>query len=109
MTAEGFAAGDARKCGHEPGGLPHRGSNRRMRKLGRVGPFAPLLHIRKLITQRGDGALSELRCNGFHEWMEHSRSRPMRQDVAGTRLRRDQQQAGNDVCVIDPQSQRFHI
>jgi hypothetical protein len=108
-AAEGFAAGDERKCGHEPGGLPHRGSNRRMRKLGRVGPFAPLLHVRKLIAQRGDPALSEFPCNSFHEWVEHSRSRPMREDVAGARLRRGQQQSGDGVCVIDPQGQRLHI
>jgi hypothetical protein len=108
-ATEGFAAGDERKCGHEPRGLRHRGSNRRMCERGRVGPFSPLLHVWKLIAQRGDAALSEFPRNNLHEWMEHSRSRSMRQDVAGARLGRDQQQTGDGVCVIDPERQRFYI
>src|SRR2546430_13955805 len=62
-TTEGFAAGGERKCGHEPGGLRHGGPDRRMRELGRVWPFAPLLHVRKLIAQRSDAALSKRACN----------------------------------------------
>ena len=56
-------------------------------------------------TQRGDAALTEFLRNNLHEWVEHSRSRPMRQDVAGARLRRDHQQTGDGVCVIDPERQ----
>lgn len=106
-ATKGFAAADERECGHEPRGLRHRGSNRRMCEL--FGPFSPLLHVWKLIAQCGDAALGEFPRNNLHEWVEHSRSRPMRQDVAGARLRGDQQQTGDGVCVIDSERQRFYI
>jgi hypothetical protein len=86
-AAEGLAAGDQRKCRRKLRGYGHGGPNGRMRKFGRVGPPGALFHVRKLITQRGDAALGELPRDDLHEWVEHSGSRPMREDVAGARAR----------------------
>jgi hypothetical protein len=72
-----------------------------MRKFGRVGPPGALFHVRKLIAQRGDAALTELPRGDIHERVEHSGSRPMRQDVAGARARWRQEQPGDAVRVVD--------
>src|SRR5262249_40870859 len=71
-AAEGLAAGDQCKCRRKLSGCGHGGPNGRMRKFGWVGPPGALLHVRKLITQRGDAALGELPRDGVHEWVEHS-------------------------------------
>ena len=39
--------------------------------------------------------------SAIHEWVEHSGSRSMREDIAGARARRRQQQPADAVCVID--------
>ena len=82
-AAEGLAAGDQRKCRCKLRGCGHGSPNGRMRKFGRVGPPSALFHVRKLITQRGDAALTKLPRDDIHERVEHSGSRPMREDVAG--------------------------
>jgi len=82
-AAEGLAAGDQRKCRCKLRGCGHGSPNGRMRKFGRVGPPGALFHVRKLITQRGDAALTKLPRDDIHEWVEHSGSRPMGEDVAG--------------------------
>src|SRR5262249_53884916 len=86
-AAEGLAAGDQRKRRRKLRGCGHGSPNGRMRKFGRVGPPGALFHVRKLIAQRGDAALTKLPRDDVHEWVEHSSSRAVREDVAGARVR----------------------
>jgi hypothetical protein len=83
-------------------GFRHRSPDGRLCELGWVGPFAALLHVGKLVAQRGDAALSEFPCHSLHEGMEHSGPRAVREHVAGARLRRRQQQGGDGMGVINP-------
>src|SRR5258708_13040091 len=80
-----------------------------MRELGRVRPFGALLHKGKLIAQRRNGALSEFCCDSLHEWMKHSGPCPMRQHVAGARVRRRRKEPGDGMRAIDPQREEFRI
>ena len=99
--AKGLAAGEEGKFRCKPRGFGHGSADRRMRKFWRVGPLGASFHVRKLIAQRGDAALGEPPRNAVHERVEHSRSRPMREDIAGARVRRHRQQPADAGCVID--------
>ena len=101
-----LAAGEEGKCWCKPRGFGHGSADCRMRKFGRVGPIGASFHVRKLIAQRGDAALGEPLRSVIHEWVEHSGSRSMREDIAGARARRRQQQPADAVCVIDRNGHR---
>jgi hypothetical protein len=64
-------------------------------------PLGASFHVWKLIAQRGDAALGEPPRSAINEWVEHSGSRSMREDIAGARARRRQQQPADAVCGID--------
>ena len=100
-AAEGLAAGNEGEFGHEPGRFARGSANRRVGKLGRVRPPGTLLHIRKLVAQGGDAALSELCRHHSHERMSHSGPCPMREKVARARPRRHQQQGRDAVRIVD--------
>src|SRR5262249_26933902 len=99
--AKGLAAAGEGKFRGKPRGFGHGSADRRMRKFWRVGPLGASFHVRKLIGQRGDAALGEPPGNAVHERVEHSGSRPMREDIAGARARRRRQQPADAVGVID--------
>src|SRR6266480_7322151 len=71
-AAEGFAAGDKGNRGHESGRLRHSSPNRRLRKLGSIRPFGALLHVGKLVAERGNAALTEFPCDRRHRSEEHT-------------------------------------
>ena len=90
----------------QPRGLRDGSADRRMRKFGRVGPLGASFHVWKLIAQRGDAALGEPLRGAIHERVEHSGPRSMREDIAGARARRRQQQPADAVRVTDRNGHR---
>ena len=83
--AERFAAGEKRQVRQCARGRGHRGAHRRLRHLRRVGPFAPCLHIGKLIAQRRDAAFGESVRDRRHERVRSCRLRrraPVRSRLA---------------------------
>jgi len=61
--------------------------------LGLVWVWALLLHVGKLITQRGDPTLGESFGDADHKRMRHAGACTMRQDITDTRVIRRMVQA----------------
>ena len=101
-AAEGFAAGDKRKLGHEPCRFRHRGAHRGLRKLRRIGALAALLHIGELIAKRGDAAFGKPVGDCRHEGMGHAGAGAMGEHVAErVRLRGTCKQTRDALRLID--------
>ena len=60
-ASEGFAARDERKIRREARRLHNSRADGGLGEFGRVRPLRSALHVRKLITQRGDAALRKAR------------------------------------------------
>src|SRR6202042_3598915 len=98
---EGLAARDKQKLRNEPHGLGNRCAHGCMGEPRSVRSLRALLHVWKLIAQRGDAPFAKPGCDRCHEWMGHAGPRAMREHVAGLRPRRYFQKAGDDVWVVD--------
>ena len=81
-------------------------ANRRLGKFGRIRALGALLHVGKLITQRGDPTLCESVRDADHKRMRHAGARTMRQHIADVRTIRRLQQTGDTPPVIDNYSDR---
>ena len=100
-AAEGLAAGDERKLGHELCRFRHRGAHRGLRKLRRIGAFAALLHIGELIAKRRDAALGEPVGDRGDEGMGHAGAGAVGQHIAGACAARVQQDTRDAMRLID--------
>jgi hypothetical protein len=100
-AAERLAARDERQRGQKLAGGGRGGAHRRLRQPGRVGPLAALLHVGELIAQGGDAARAELVGDGGHERVRHAGARAVREQVAGARAWRREQQARDAMRLVD--------
>ena len=100
-AAERLAAGEQRKLRQQPRGFGDRGAHGGVRELGRVGPLAAFLHVGELVAQGRDAALGEFRRDRRHEGVRHAGAGAMRQHIAGARVLRRLQQAGDARGVVD--------
>ena len=90
-------------------GLGHRGADRGVRELRRVGPLAAALHVEELVAQRRDAALGEPGGDRRHERMGHAGAGAMREHVTGRAPRRRLQQAGDASVVVDGDGDRLGV
>src|SRR3954451_23281308 len=67
----------------------------------------PLLHVRELITERGDAALRQALRGGDKERVRHSCPGPVGQDVARNDPIRSEQNAGNGLPALNYKAERF--
>jgi hypothetical protein len=72
-----------------------------MRPPKDLPPARSALHVGELVTQRGDAACSESFGHLGHEGVVHASARAVREHVAGTRIRRRQQQPRHVLPRID--------
>ena len=82
-------------------GLQHRGPDGGLGDFWRIGSLGTLLHIGKLVAQRGDAAFGQSIRYCGHEWMRRAGSRAMGQQIAYARIGRYLQQPRNLPRVID--------
>ena len=79
--------------------LEHSRSYRRVRELGRIWSSTALLHVEKLIAQRGDSAHRQTSGDRRQKRMRHAGAGTMRQNITRTRLRRHLKQSGHPLAV----------
>ena len=98
-TAEGLAAGEEGNARQPLRRLGHGRAHRRVRDLGRVGALRALRHVVEVVAIRRDVARLETLGDRGHERMRHARTRAMREDIEGARLRRCGEQAHRPACA----------
>jgi len=76
-------------------GKGNGGADRGMRERRRVRPFAALLHVRKLVAERGDPPRGESPGDRLHEGVVHAGAGAMREDKARRRGDRTVEPRGN--------------